>query len=66
MAKESTKGLQAIKLFGLFGSNHQAGSVYDIEGLCPTLDTMQGGYRMPLLLVKDERVLHNNDSTRMG
>lgn len=29
---------------------HQAGSVWNKEGLCPTLDTMQGGYRQPLVI----------------
>jgi DNA (cytosine-5)-methyltransferase 1 len=36
------------RLYGIFDTEnvkHQAGSVWDIEGLCPTLDTMQGGYR---------------------
>lgn len=29
---------------------HQAGSVYNQEGLSPTLDTMQGGYRQPCVI----------------
>ena len=40
------------RLYGIFDdekSKHQAGSVYDKEGLSPTLDTMQGGYRQPLV-----------------
>lgn len=40
------------RLYGIFddeNSKHQAGSVYDKEGLSPTLDTMQGGYRQPLV-----------------
>ena len=28
---------------------HQAGSIYDKNGLSPTLDTMQGGYRQPCI-----------------
>ena len=32
---------------------HQAGSVWDTDGLFPTLDTMQGGYRQPCVLVPE-------------
>lgn len=49
--------LKAIRLFGLFdkeNSKHQAGSVWDKEGLAPTLDTMQGGYRQPLILLDNK------------
>lgn len=35
-------------------STHQAGSVYDKNGLSPTLDTMQGGYRQPCITVLGE------------
>lgn len=38
--------------YGVFDTNkskHQAGSVYDKNGLCPTLDTMQGGWRQPCI-----------------
>lgn len=31
---------------------HQIGSVWDISGLAPTLDTMQGGWRQPLIIVE--------------
>lgn len=37
-----------VRKYGVFDtdkSKHQAGSVYDKNGLSPTLDTMQGGYR---------------------
>ena len=40
------------RLYGVFdkdGQTHQAGSVYDTNGLAPTLDTMQGGYRQPCI-----------------
>ena len=49
--------LQAIRQFGIFdkdGKRHQAGSVWDKNGLAPTLDTMQGGYRQPM--IKDENI----------
>ena len=32
-------------------STHQAGSVYNENGIAPTLDTMQGGYRQPCIQV---------------
>lgn len=38
--------------YGVFDtdkSTHQASSVYDSNGLSPTLDTMQGGYRQPCI-----------------
>lgn len=39
-------------------SNPQAGRVYDIEDVCPTLNTAQGGGRVPLIVVED---LYDND-----
>lgn len=45
--------LKSQRLGGVFDTNkskHQAGSVWDKEQLCPTLDTMQGGYRQPCIL----------------
>ena len=47
------------RLYGIFDtdtSKHQAGSVYDENGLSPTLDTMQGGWRQPCIEVKNEDV----------
>ena len=44
--------LQAKRIGRLFDdekSKHQAGSVWDKDGLAPTLDTMQGGYRQPCI-----------------
>ena len=44
------------RLYGIFDDEkgtHQAGSVYDKEGLSPTLDTMQGGYRQPCIEIKN-------------
>jgi DNA (cytosine-5)-methyltransferase 1 len=51
----STKNfeIQANRLGGIFDtekSKHQAGSVWDTEGLSPTLDTMQGGWRQPCII----------------
>ena len=45
-----------IRKYGVFDTdnqNHQAGSVYDDNGLSPTLDTMQGGYRQPCIEIKN-------------
>ena len=44
---------KVIRLFGIFdkpNKPHQAGSVYDPNGLAPCLDTSGGGYRMPLVV----------------
>ena len=35
-----------------FGGNPQTGHVYNINGLSPTLNTMQGGNRQPQIMVK--------------
>lgn len=43
-------------IFDKEGSTHQAGSVYDKEQLAPTLDTMQGGWRQPSILVKNATI----------
>ena len=44
--------LEAKRIGGLFDgeTKHQAGSVWDTNGVAPTLDTMQGGYRQPCIL----------------
>jgi DNA (cytosine-5)-methyltransferase 1 len=44
------------RLGGLFDtekSKHQAGSIWDKECISPTIDTMQGGYRQPCVIVKE-------------
>jgi DNA-cytosine methyltransferase len=41
------------RIFGLFDSpirTRTSGCVYDISGIAPTLNTMQGGYREPIIL----------------
>ncbi len=41
-----------IRKYGIFDtkkSTHQAGSVYDSDGLSPTLTTMEGGWRQPCI-----------------
>lgn len=42
--------------YGVFDtdkSKHQAGSVYDENGISPTIDTMQGGWRQPCIEIKN-------------
>lgn len=41
-----------IRLGGLFDNEtkHQAGSVWDKNAICPTIDTMMGGYREPIII----------------
>lgn len=44
-----------VRLGGLFDTEkgrHQAGSVWDVDKISPTLDTMQGGYRQPCIIDK--------------
>ena len=46
------KCVDVTRKYGIFDiekSRHQAGSVYDKNGLSPTLDTMQGGWRQPCI-----------------
>lgn len=38
-----------------FGGNPQTGRVYDIKGISPTLNTMQGGGREPKVMVIDDQ-----------
>lgn len=47
------KGPKCVRIGGIFDtekSKHQAGSIYDKEGLSPTLDAMQGGWRQPSII----------------
>lgn len=67
--KQPKQILESKRLFGVFDtdkSKHQAGSVWDSNGLAPTLDTMQGGYRQPCVvednvvtLLVDEKIITN-------
>ena len=50
------KCVDVNRLGGIFDTEkgtHQAGSIYDIDGISPTLDTMQGGYRQPCIQIKN-------------
>lgn len=44
--------IRVIRKYGMFDKGdkkHQAGSIYDKNGLAPTLDTATGGYRQPMI-----------------
>ena len=48
--------IEPKRILGIFdkdGKKHQAGSIWDKEQLSPTLDTMQGGWRQPSVLIKN-------------
>lgn len=50
------------RLGGLYdkpGSQHQAGSVYDPQGIAATLSTMQGGNQEPIIVASRGRGEHN-------
>ena len=51
------KDPKCVRVGGIFDtekSKHQAGSIYDKEGLAPTLDAMQGGWRQPSIIVNEK------------
>lgn len=48
--------INVSRICGIFDTKnqkHQAGSIYDKEGLSPVIDSMQGGYRQPMIFVKN-------------
>ena len=50
------KDPKCVRIGGIFDTEktkHQAGSIYDKEGISPTLDIMQGGWRQPSILIKN-------------
>lgn len=62
--KENDKA-EAIRIGGIFDTDkkHQAGSIWDKEGLAPTLDTMQGGWRQPSV-IEDVIEIKNDEGIR--
>lgn len=54
-----TKVIRLLGLFDTESQTHQAGSVYDIQGLAPCLDTSGGGYRQPLIIERTEKSTMN-------
>lgn len=54
--KQPKQILESKRIGGLFDDEkgkHQAGSIWDTNHLAPTLDTMQGGYRQPCVIVPE-------------
>ena len=49
-------------LFGATGGSF-AGNIYDPEGLAPTLNTAEGGYREPMILEIYEDGIRNQSVT---
>lgn len=50
--------IEPVRLGGLYDtdkSKHQAGSIWDKEAIAPTIDTMQGGNRQPLITTERGR-----------
>lgn len=48
---------EPVRKYGIFDDEkgiHQAGSVWDQDGLAPTLDTMQGRYRQPCIEIREK------------
>lgn len=50
-------------IFDTETSKHQAGSIYDKDGISPTLDVMQGGWRQPSII---EDKLSIKNATKKG
>lgn len=52
------KDPKCVRVGGLYdkdGSRHQAGSIYDPNGVCATLSTMQGGNQEPIIVASRGR-----------
>lgn len=62
------KDPKCVRIGGIFDtekSKHQAGSIYDKEGLAPTIDTMQGGYRQPMIEVIGNYMPSGHNASRV-
>lgn len=60
------KDPQCVRLGGLYdkdGQTHQAGSIYDTEGVAATLSTMQGGNQEPMIVASRGRNVMNSNKT---
>ena len=61
------KDPKCVRVGGIFDTEkekHQAGSVWDKEQLSPTLDTMQGGWRQPSVVVEKDNYLVTSDTNK--
>ena len=62
------KDPKCVRIGGIFdteNSKHQAESIYDKEGLSPTLDVMQGGWRQPGIITLGNYMPSNHDASRI-
>ena len=62
------KDPKCVRIGGIFDTEktkHQAGSIYDKEGLSPTLDTMEGGWRQPCIEVIRNYMPSNHNASRI-
>lgn len=63
------KGPKCVRVGGLYdkdGSRHQAGSIYDPNGVCATLSTMQGGNQEPIIVASRGRNPENPSDRSAG
>lgn len=62
------KDPKCVRIGGIFDtekSKRQAGSIYDKEGISPTLDVMQGGWRQPSIITLGNYMPSNHDASRI-
>lgn len=53
------KDPKCVRIYGIFdteNSKHQAGSVWDKNGLSPTIDTCEGGWRQPCIEINSNGI----------
>lgn len=63
------KDPKCVRVGGLYdkdGSRHQAGSIYDPNGVCATLSTMQGGNQEPIIVSSRGRNPENPSDRSAG
>lgn len=63
------KDPKCVRVGGLYdkdGSRHQAGSIYDPNGVCATLSTMQGGNQEPIIVASRGRSPENPSDRSKG
>ena len=53
-SKKTSREKKIGNVFGATGGNH-AGNVYDKNYLAPALNTMEGGWRQPLIVEYERR-----------
>ena len=64
--KENTNYAKVNRIGGLYdkdGQTHQAGSIYEVGGVAPTLSTMQGGNLEPMIVASRGRNVMGTDKT---